>query len=66
MASLVRSIKGKAMISINDHPEIREVFAGLPMLELDIQYSVQGAGQRKTTGELVIANYDLGNSGGLF
>jgi DNA adenine methylase len=66
MASLLRSIKGKAMVSINDHPKIREAFVGLPMLELDIKYSVQNAGQRKTTGELVIANFDLGSAGGLF
>jgi hypothetical protein len=30
------------MVSLNDHPDIRQVFAALPTLELDIQYCVQG------------------------
>jgi DNA adenine methylase len=66
MASLMRSIKGKAMISINDHPEIREAFDGLPMLELDIKYSVNSTSERKTSGELVITNWETANAGGLF
>ncbi|MCB4811711.1 DNA adenine methylase [Methylovorus menthalis] len=66
MASLMRSMKGKAMVSINDHPEIRQAFVGLPMLELDIKYSLANVNEHKSTGELVIANFDLGKSGGLF
>jgi DNA adenine methylase len=30
MAEVLRGLKGKAIPSINDHPSIREVFAGLP------------------------------------
>lgn len=66
MASRLRSMKGKAMVSINDHPAIREAFAGLPTLELDIKYSLQNGGQPQTSGELVITNWDAGISGGLF
>ena len=36
------------------------------MLELDIQYCVRGPGERKTSGELVITNYDARSIGGLF
>lgn len=66
MARILRTIKGKAMDSINDHPDIREAFAGLPMLELDIKYTVQNGGESQTSGELVITNYRFDEMGGLF
>ena len=68
MAELMRASQGKIMVSINDHPDIRSAFAGLPMLELDIRYSVgnQRRGAAEASGELVIANWELGSSGGLF
>jgi DNA adenine methylase len=66
MANLMRAMKGKAMVSINDHPDIRKAFEGLPMLELDIQYSLQKNGSPEKTGELVITNWDAENTGGLF
>lgn len=67
MASLVRNIKGRAMISINDHPQIREVFAGLTIFALDIKYSI-GNNQAipGESHELVITNWDSGDLGGLF
>lgn len=67
MAELMHQVKGKVMVSINDHPEIRRAFAGHHMLELSIKYSVGRAkGERKETGELVITNWDTSQSGGLF
>lgn len=59
MADLMRSCKGKMMVSINDHEDIRRVFAGFPMLELDISYSVNGKVPRKgpKSRELVITNW---------
>lgn len=66
MASLMRTMKGKAMISINDHPDIRKVFDGFNMLELEIKYTLQKGAESKTSGELVITNWDVENTGGLF
>ena len=43
MAETMRRCKGKVMVSINDHPDIRRAFDGLPMLELGIKYSVGNA-----------------------
>ncbi|ARL04389.1 DNA adenine methylase [Burkholderia pseudomallei] len=59
MADLMRSCKGKMMVSINDHEDIRRVFAGFPMLELDISYSVNGKVPKKgqKSRELVITNW---------
>ena len=57
MADLARSIQGKMLISINDHPDIREVFAGLQMDRLPIRYSVGGNGRAQETGELLIRSW---------
>lgn len=67
MAALMRSCKGKVMVSINDHPDIRRAFDGLEMLELGIKYSVgnnQAAPQESR--ELVITNWAPRELGGLF
>lgn len=67
MAELMHQVQGKVMVSINDHPDIRRAFEGHHMLGLDIRYSVGRAkGERKTSGELVITNWDTAASGGLF
>ncbi|MEN9374846.1 MAG: hypothetical protein RL710_3, partial [Pseudomonadota bacterium] len=67
MAEMMRKAKGKVMVSINDHPDIRRVFDGLAMLDLDIKYSVANTyGKPETSRELVITNWDTQSSGGLF
>lgn len=66
-AEAMRTCKGRVMLSINDHPDIRRCFAGFSMHELDIKYSVANAsGAPKTSGELVITNYEPQVMGGLF
>ncbi len=55
MAGLAKSIKGKMLISVNDIPEMRQVFDGLEMERLEISYTVGGAGRSKAvSGELLI------------
>ncbi|RQZ66548.1 DNA adenine methylase [Burkholderia glumae] len=67
MAERMRAVRGKVMVSINDHPDIRKVFAGFRMLELDIQYSVASRhGSPTTSGELAILNWDADPMGDLF
>lgn len=57
LAALMRSMQGKAVVSVNDIPEMRATFAGLPMARLGITYSVGEASKRKETGELLISNF---------
>lgn len=58
MADLARSIAGKMLISVNDIPEMRAVFAGLHMESVSIRYSLQGAGRSPCNQhELVIRNW---------
>lgn len=58
MAELLRKIQGKALVSINDHPAIREVFSGFHMESLDISYTVSGGGKPADRKELVIWSWD--------
>lgn len=64
----MRTCKGKVMVSINDHPDIRRCFDGLWMEGLDIKYSNgnNALGSPQTSKELVICNWDASMSGGLF
>lgn len=58
MAELLSSIKGKAIISLNDHPAIREVFSRFHIEATDIRYTV-GGGQGVERSEVLIFSWDL-------
>jgi DNA adenine methylase len=58
MAAALGRLKGRAIVSVNDVPEMRAAFKGYAMERLEIRYSVSGGkGSRKTTGELVIRSW---------
>lgn len=57
MADLARTIKGKMIISINDHLTIRDVFNGLSNKPLTINYTVDGNHKKKQASELLIWNW---------
>lgn len=56
MAELAKTIKGRMIISVNDIPEMRKVFAGLTFKTVDITYTVGGGGKASKTQELIIMN----------
>jgi len=67
LADIMRNCKGRVMVSINDHPDIRRVFAGFWMEGLDIKYSPgSNHGSPETSRELVIANWEPAALAGLF
>ena len=67
LAAVMRFCKGRFMVSINDHPQIREAFDGLMMHELEITYSVGvDRSGRPASRELVITNWDTAQLGQLF
>lgn len=55
MAEQLRSIKGDFLLSINDVPEIREVFTGFHFEEVRLKYSV-ASGDATPAAELIISN----------
>ncbi len=68
MADFMRRCKGKVMVSINDHPDIREAFAGFQIEQTSLKYSVanQRQGGQAASSELVIMNWQPEVMGGLF
>jgi len=59
MSDFMRRCKGRVMVSINDHPDIRRAFQGFHFERTDIRYSTTNQRQTKAavTGELVIMNW---------
>jgi DNA adenine methylase len=68
MAEFMRRCKGRVMVSINDHPDIRRVFSGFHFEALDIRYTTtnQRNSQPGLSRELVILNWIPSNLGQLF
>lgn len=67
LAKTMRALKGKALLSINDHPDIRRCFDGFHMESLDISYTVGGGAKPAERRELVIWSWDQADEpAGLF
>lgn len=59
MAELLRTMKGRAIVSVNDIPAMRAAFEGLPMHRVGIRYTVGGPKTRHAeSGELLITNFE--------
>jgi DNA adenine methylase len=58
MASLLRSLKGKAIVSLNDHPDIRRIFAEFEIDTVPIKYSVGGGAKIVDRNEVIIYSWD--------
>lgn len=58
MAELIGRIKGKAIISLNDHPDIRRVFGRYHIESTDITYTV-GGGKGQQAREVLIFSWDI-------
>lgn len=68
MADFMRRCKGRVMVSINDHPDIRRAFDSFRFESLDIRYTNtnQRQGTANESGELIIMNWAPAIWGGLF
>lgn len=56
LAEQLKTLQGKALLTINDHPDIRDVFSDFQIKPVDINYTVGGAGKGKARKELLITN----------
>lgn len=54
ISELLSEIKGRFILSINDRPEIRELFAGFDFQDVDVLYSISG--KATAAKELIISN----------
>lgn len=59
LRDLLVKCQGKWLVSINNVPQIRELFKGYELKEVQTSYSING-GNMKPITELLIANYKLG------
>lgn len=57
LADAMANSRGKVMLSINDHPDILDLFKDFSIRRLELAYSVSRDKTQKTSGELVICNY---------
>jgi len=55
LADVLKGIKGNFLMSINDVPQIREIFAWAQMEEVQTTYSVAGRGRGLAAKELLIS-----------
>jgi DNA adenine methylase len=60
LARMAKEIEGQMIISINDHPDIRELFKGLPVVEIDHKYTVAGGDSATSCVELVYGTWPGG------
>ena len=58
LATALKNIKGKFLLSINDHKDIRRLYKGLHIRKVSTTYSVSKAKSQKVS-ELLIANFPL-------
>jgi len=54
MAALLRAIKGRFILSLNDRPEVRELFAAFELEEVQTTYTANARSTRRA-GELLIS-----------
>jgi DNA adenine methylase len=57
MAEQLKSIRGKFLLSVNDHPELRRIFSAFSVSDISVSYSIQKHAGRRY-GELLIRNYE--------
>ncbi|GAB6170102.1 DNA adenine methylase [Clostridium carnis] len=54
----LKNIKGKFILTINDHEKIRELYKGFNIKEVEVNYSIsRESSARKNYKELIITNY---------
>jgi len=56
MAGQLRRIEGRFILSLNDTPEVREIFAGFNFEAVGVRYTVSGGGNASMAKEVIISN----------
>lgn len=56
MADQLRQIRGRFILSLNDHPQVRETFAGFDIEAVGVRYTVGGAKAAQEAREVIISN----------
>lgn len=57
LATIMGEIKGKAILTINDHPDMEKVFEGFRIERVKINYTVGGSARPKGSQEMIVMNW---------
>lgn len=66
IAESLRTLSGKFLLSLNDHPEVRRIFDGFAKVQVGLLYSVGGGANTSEAAELIISNLDPARMAALF
>jgi DNA adenine methylase len=58
LANILKTLKGKFLLSLNDTPEVRRIFSDFKIKGFSFSYSAQNKGGKKHK-EVLISNYEL-------
>jgi DNA adenine methylase len=59
LAGVLRALKGRFIMSLNDVSEVREVFAGFHIESVKTTYTIAGKGAQTDRAEVLISNGNL-------
>lgn len=57
LAGAMRTLRGRAILTINDHPDMRRVYAGFTTTPMRTTYTVGGGAKAKAAGELLLQTW---------
>lgn len=57
LADVLTVLKGRFILSLNDVPEVREIFAGFHLVEVRTTYTIGSKGAQSERAELLIRNF---------
>lgn len=58
LAKTMRTMTGRSILTINDHPDMRRVFRGFRVVEMPIKYTIGGGSKAVDRVELAVLNWD--------
>lgn len=58
MAERLAHIKGRFIVSLNDKPEVREIFSAFNIMDVGLTYTIH-SGAGTNVGEVIITNHDI-------
>lgn len=56
LSALLNALKGRLILSLNDVPEVRDLFAWANIQAVETTYTVGGGAKAKKAGEVIISN----------
>lgn len=59
LADRLAAVTGKFIVSLNDTPEVRQIFGAFLQRQVQTTYTVAGGGTHKPVSELLISNFEL-------